>query len=78
MARLIRTTIAAYYEIYCSRQFAENHNCYLDGYDSQVVTVEQGRFPKLYRISFSDRTQTIVAHTAIVFVERVPGTLRNW
>lgn len=78
MARLARLTIASYYDQYCARQFTENHLCWLDGFDSEVLEVQQGRFPKLYRVSFSDRTESIVAHTAIVFVERIPGTLRNW
>jgi hypothetical protein len=79
MSRLIRTTLAAYYDQYVAHQFAPNHNCFLDGFDSELVAVRRARIiPRLYVVSFSDHTESIVDCNAVVYIQTVPGTLRNW
>jgi hypothetical protein len=76
---LQRLTVAAYWRNYCAAQFCDTHIAWLDHYDSEVVTVQQsGISAKLYRVQFSDDSTTVVEHTAICVVQRVPGTLRNW
>lgn len=77
MARLQRLTLAEYVRRFVVPQFVQNHMLWLHGYDSEVAAVSACKTPKLFRVEFSDRTQTITDHNAIVFIQIVPGTLRN-
>lgn len=79
MARLYSMTVAEYWRNYCARQFCENHLAWHECYDSEVQAITQASISeKLYKVEFSDHTTTIVAHTDIMYIQRVPGTLRNW
>lgn len=77
MARLQRLTLAEYVRRFVVPQFVQNHMLWLNGYDSEVVSVAQCASPKLFRVEFSDRTQTVTDHNSICFIQIVPGTLRN-
>lgn len=78
MARLQRMTLAAYHEVYCLRQFCENHLAWVQNYQSELVNVTRCNHHKLFKVEFSDRTSTILDHNTVIFVQRVPGTIRNF
>lgn len=79
MSRLQRMSIAEYWRVYCTRQFCENHLAWHSAYQSEIITVSQASISqKLFRIEFSDNSTTICAWHDTVYVQRIPGTLRNF
>lgn len=72
-------SVAQYYEQYCQHQFAKNHYCWLDGFDSEIERVRRAKIiPRLYIVLFSDHTESVVDHNAVVYLQVLNGTVANW
>lgn len=78
MPKLHRITLAAYYEQYCAPLFTRRHYCYLDSFESEVLSVRQARItPRLYIVAFYDKTESIVDHNAICYIQVCAGIIAN-